>query len=58
MDEVQTMRNNPDFFNKIFNSIAPTIVGDKDTERAILLMLMGGVYKFTHEGMKQNNFQV
>jgi DNA replication licensing factor MCM6 len=45
------MRNAPDFFNKIVDSIAPTVFGHQDIKRAILLMLLGGVHKFTHEGI-------
>ncbi|KAK9267447.1 hypothetical protein L1049_009873 [Liquidambar formosana] len=51
LDEIQRMRNTPDFFNKIVDSIAPTIFGHQDIKRAILLMLLGGVHKFTHEGI-------
>lgn len=51
LDEVQRMRNTPDFFNKLVDSIAPTIFGHQDIKRAILLMLIGGVHKFTHEGI-------
>ncbi|PON44635.1 DNA replication licensing factor Mcm [Parasponia andersonii] len=51
LDEVQRMRNTPDFFNKLVDSIAPTVFGHQDIKRAILLMLMGGVHKFTHEGI-------
>ncbi|KAM1571028.1 hypothetical protein ACFX10_035962 [Malus domestica] len=50
-DEVQRMRNTPDFFNKLVDSIAPTVFGHQDIKRAILLMLLGGVHKFTHEGI-------
>ncbi|XP_050367808.1 DNA replication licensing factor MCM6 isoform X2 [Argentina anserina] len=50
-DEVQRMRNTPDFFNKIVDSIAPTVFGHQDIKRAILLMLLGGVHKCTHEGI-------
>ena len=45
------MRNTPDFFNKIVDSIAPTVFGHQDIKRAILLMLLGGVHKFTHESI-------
>lgn len=45
------MRNVPDFFNKIVDSIAPTVFGHQDIKRAILLMLLGGVHKLTHEGI-------
>ncbi|RZC67620.1 hypothetical protein C5167_011307 [Papaver somniferum] len=49
--EIHGMRNTPDFFNKIVDSIAPTIFGHQEIKRAILLMLLGGVHKFTHEGI-------
>ncbi|CAA0825364.1 DNA replication licensing factor MCM6 [Striga hermonthica] len=51
LDEIQRMRNTPDFFNKLVDSIAPTVFGHQDIKRAIILMLMGGVHKFTHEGI-------
>ncbi|MCL7030272.1 hypothetical protein MKW94_023074 [Papaver nudicaule] len=50
-EEIKQMRNTPDFFNKIVDSIAPTIFGHQEIKRAILLMLLGGVHKFTHEGI-------
>ncbi|KAI3664814.1 hypothetical protein L6452_43422 [Arctium lappa] len=49
--EVKQMRNTPDFFNKLVDSICPTVFGHQDIKRAILLMLLGGVHKFTHEGI-------
>ncbi|TKY72639.1 DNA replication licensing factor MCM6 [Spatholobus suberectus] len=51
LDEIQRMRNTPDFFTKLVESVAPTVFGHPDIKRAILLMLMGGVHKFTHEGI-------
>ncbi|XP_031372500.1 DNA replication licensing factor MCM6 [Punica granatum] len=51
IEEFRRMRNTPDFFNKIVDSIAPTIFGHQDIKRAILLMLLGGVHKITHEGI-------
>ncbi|CAN1327991.1 DNA replication licensing factor MCM6 [Linum perenne] len=51
LDEIQRMRNIPDFFNKLVDSVAPTVFGHQDIKRAILLMLLGGVHKFTHEGI-------
>ncbi|KAJ1407619.1 P-loop containing nucleoside triphosphate hydrolase [Sesbania bispinosa] len=51
LDEIQRMRNTPDFFTKLVESIAPTVFGHPDIKRAILLMLMGGVHKLTHEGI-------
>ncbi|KAK9756183.1 hypothetical protein RND81_01G079400 [Saponaria officinalis] len=49
--EIQRMRNTPDFFNKIVDSIAPTVFGHQDIKRAILLMLLSGVHKNTEEGI-------
>ncbi|CAI0546203.1 unnamed protein product [Linum tenue] len=51
MDEIQRMRNVPDFFNKLVDSVAPTVFGHQDIKRAILIMLLGGVHKLTHEGI-------
>ncbi|KAJ0770619.1 putative DNA helicase [Helianthus annuus] len=51
VDEVTQMRRTPDFFNKLVDSMAPTVYGHQDIKRAILLMLLGGVHKFTHEGI-------
>ncbi|KAF6135243.1 hypothetical protein GIB67_035314 [Kingdonia uniflora] len=51
LDDIETMRRTPDFFNKIVDSIAPTIFGHHEIKRAILIMLLGGVHKVTHEGI-------
>ncbi|KAM3362821.1 DNA replication licensing factor MCM6 [Capsicum galapagoense] len=51
LEDIQRMRKIPDFFNKLVESIAPTVFGHSDIKRAILLMLLGGVHKFTHEGI-------
>ncbi|XP_039039905.1 DNA replication licensing factor MCM6-like [Hibiscus syriacus] len=51
LTEIQRMRDTPDFFNKLVDSIAPTVFGHQDIKRAILLMLLGGVHKLTHEGI-------
>lgn len=45
------MRNTHDFFNELVNSVAPAVYGHQDIKRAVLLMLLGGVHKFTHEGI-------
>ncbi|XP_076957135.1 DNA replication licensing factor MCM6-like [Bidens hawaiensis] len=49
--EVNAMRNTHEFFNELVNSIAPAVYGHQDIKRAVLLMLLGGVHKFTHEGI-------
>ncbi|XP_004232601.1 DNA replication licensing factor MCM6 [Solanum lycopersicum] len=51
LEDIQRMRKVPDFFNKLVESVAPTVFGHSDIKRAILLMLLGGVHKFTHEGI-------
>ncbi|CAA2937393.1 DNA replication licensing factor MCM6 [Olea europaea subsp. europaea] len=40
LDDSRQMRNTPDFFNKIVDSISPTVFGHQDVKRAILLMLL------------------
>ncbi|XP_072979096.1 DNA replication licensing factor MCM6 [Typha angustifolia] len=50
-DEIMTMRDTPDFFNKLVDSICPTVFGHQEIKRAVLLMLLGGVHKLTHEGI-------
>ncbi|KAJ8545004.1 hypothetical protein K7X08_017587 [Anisodus acutangulus] len=51
LNDIEQMRKTPDFFNKLVESVAPTVFGHPDIKRAILLMLLGGVHKFTHEGI-------
>ncbi|XP_006364823.1 DNA replication licensing factor MCM6 [Solanum tuberosum] len=51
LEDIQRMRKIPDFFNKLVESVAPTVFGHSEIKRAILLMLLGGVHKFTHEGI-------
>ncbi|KAJ6943882.1 hypothetical protein NC652_009346 [Populus alba x Populus x berolinensis] len=51
LDEVQRMRNAPDLFNKLVDSIALTVFGHQDIKHALLLMLFGGVHNFTHGGI-------
>lgn len=51
VDEIQRMRGTMDFFNKLVESIAPTVFGHQEVKRAVLLMLLGGVHKQTHEGI-------
>ncbi|XP_042461504.1 DNA replication licensing factor MCM6-like [Zingiber officinale] len=50
-EEVMQMRDTPDFFNKLVDSICPTVFGHQEIKRAVLLMLVGGVHKLTHEGI-------
>jgi DNA replication licensing factor MCM6 len=42
----------PDVFTRMANCIAPNIMGHTDIKKGILLMIFGGVTKFTTDGMK------
>ncbi|KAJ6795651.1 DNA replication licensing factor MCM6 [Iris pallida] len=50
-NEAMRMRDTPDFFNKLVDSICPTVFGHQEIKRAVLLMVIGGVHKSTHEGI-------
>ncbi|MCI56115.1 DNA replication licensing factor MCM6-like, partial [Trifolium medium] len=51
LDEVQRMRSTQDSFVKLVGGIAPTVFGHREVKHAILLLLVGGVHKSTHEGI-------
>jgi len=51
------MRNTPDFFHKLVDSVAPTIFCHREIKRAILLMRVGSVHKLTHEGINLRGHQ-
>ncbi|KAL2629746.1 hypothetical protein R1flu_014432 [Riccia fluitans] len=51
LEEIQRMKALPQIYDRLVNSIAPTVFGHQDIKRAILLMLFGGVHKCTHEGI-------
>ncbi|CAK9784493.1 putative DNA unwinding-related protein [Cutaneotrichosporon oleaginosum] len=51
LDELQEMRLNPDIYQLLVRSIAPTVYGHDIVKRGILLQLMGGVHKQTSEGI-------
>lgn len=50
-EEVLRMSQQPQIYDRLINSVAPTVFGHQDIKRAILLMLFGGVHKRTHEGI-------
>ena len=50
-EEFRSLKNIPDFFNKLVDSICPSVFGHQEIKRAVLLMLLGGVHKVTHEGI-------
>lgn len=45
------MSQQPQIYDRLIQSVAPTVFGHQDIKRAILLMLFGGVHKQTHEGI-------
>ncbi len=51
-EQIDAMGNDPDLYRKIVRSLAPTVYGHDEIKRGVLLMLLGGVAKETHEGIK------
>lgn len=51
-DEINRMRSTPNLYQKMVESIAPSIHGHQWVKRGVLLMLLGGVHKRTMEGIK------
>ncbi|CAM9248993.1 unnamed protein product, partial [Phaeothamnion confervicola] len=49
---IENMARTPNIYEKMVNSIAPTVFGHSEVKRGVLLMLLGGVHKQTPEGMK------
>lgn len=45
-------QNFQDFYNRIAKSIAPEIYGMEDVKKALLLMMVTGVSKEMHDGMR------
>jgi hypothetical protein len=50
--EFRAMRNSPRLYDQMVDSIAPTTFGHREVKKGILLMLLGGVHKTTHDGIK------
>ena len=51
LDEVARMRNDPNLYDNLVKSVAPSVFGAMDIKRAVLLMLFGGMHKETDEGI-------
>lgn len=51
-EEIMRISKEPDLYNKLSSLIAPSVYGNKDIKKGILLMLLGGVTKITQEKMK------
>lgn len=50
-EQIHSLRNSVDVYNKLANSIAPEIFGHEDVKKALLLLLVGGVSKRMGDGM-------
>ncbi|KAH8075599.1 hypothetical protein JL721_1613 [Aureococcus anophagefferens] len=46
------MRQHPRVYDALAESVAPAVYGHKDIKHGVLLQLVGGVHKRTHEGIK------
>lgn len=52
MEEIAEIREQPNLYKRMANSIAPSVFGHEEIKKGLLLMLFGGVHKTTQEGMK------
>lgn len=50
-EQIKEMKNQPRLYNRMAESIAPSVYGHDEVKRGILLMLFGGVHKKTREGI-------
>eukprot|EP00039_Didymoeca_costata_P026696 m.16429 g.16429 ORF g.16429 m.16429 type:complete len:833 (-) comp5697_c0_seq1:163-2661(-) len=50
-EELIAMKDDPKIYDKIANSIAPTVFGHEEIKRGVALMLFGGVHKTTQDGI-------
>jgi len=51
-DEILRMSQTPNLYQKMVESVAPSVFGHQWVKRGVLLMLLGGVHKRTPEGIK------
>ena len=51
-EEIEEMSNDPEIFERIIDSIAPSIFGHRQVKKAIALQLFGGVKKGRDDGVK------
>lgn len=49
---ITRMQNEENLYTKLASSISPSVFGQDEVKKGILLMLFGGVHKTTKEGMK------
>ncbi|KAJ3324283.1 MCM DNA helicase complex subunit mcm6 [Boothiomyces sp. JEL0866] len=50
-EQINQMKNDRRIYQKLASSISPHIYGHEDIKKGILLQLLGGVHKSTHEGI-------
>ena len=50
-NDIIGMRNTTHLYNKMVESVCPSVFGHLDVKRGVLLMLFGGVHKTTPEGI-------
>ena len=48
--EIAAIRNSPNLYARMVESICPSVFGHSEVKRGVLLMLFGGVHKTTREG--------
>jgi len=51
-EEIEEMSNDPEIFERIIDSVAPSIFGHRQVKKAIALQLFGGVKKGRDDGVK------
>ena len=52
IEDIEEMASEPDIFDRIIDSIAPSIFGHRQVKKAIALQLFGGVKKTREDGVK------
>ena len=51
-EEIVNIRKTPNLYSNMARSLCPTIYGNEEIKKGILLMLLGGIHKKTSEGIK------
>lgn len=52
IDKLRHQQSDGDLFTKLANSIAPEIFGMESVKKALLLLMVGGVSKNTHDNVR------
>lgn len=51
-EEIRAMRDTPNLYERLVESLAPRTFGHSEIKKGLLLMLMGGVHKTTMDGIQ------